>query len=1140
MNGHHVGAVRRAAYWLAVGFVFGWALLGPGAMSLHAQGATGKIEGHIRDQAGAPIASAQIVLAGTSLIAATNNQGYYFMNNVPAGTVALKAAYVGYRPVELTGLKVLGGQTITQDFALEQAPVEIAPITVQAENALVARDAVTTRQRVDGELTENLPIDRLSGALSLQPGVVASANGNSIQIRGGRDNEAATYIDGVPITGGIRPSTVTGMGVATGASGSLGGIGVPASTLSVGTNAIVEATVTTGGQGAAYGNAQSGIISIETRSGGTAYAGSVSYETDEPFGVNHSVGFNRIEGTFGGPIMKNLTFSLSGALEGQKSILSGLDAAKAPIFVQAGIDTTYAVPSALNSPTADTTQVDVYNYAVARGNCSDFAGSANPGIAGNYGLGCQGIRTPNSAATLYQLQGKLSYSYGLGSRISVSLLGSRNQGRLFNYSNLNNAQSNFGFNNRSRVLIVNLTQNLTRSTDRALALDASFSLQQDRVIASPLTSQSELDSRNPFGGFLIKPLKFLYDFDNFPVDAALLANYRANNTSARITPYDLQNTGQYSLVNQYRLNPYANFANATYYSFAQSGGPFATSTVGATLSLFRENRALARANLDWQLDHYNRVKVGAEFTHYDITQYASALNSLFGSNIYLEKPIRYDGYLEDRLDLGDVVLVGGLRYDAYDSRATRTMLLDTVATSGTFGQYIDFPRVSSYGTTGTFNGRPLQIARRDRVHSYLSPHVQVSFPVTQQTNFRLSYAHQVQAPDFSLVYGGINTDLSVTNTNNAFGTDLDFGKTITFEFGVRHSFGPDMVLDIAAYNKDKLSDATVRLVSKFDPASHQNTDLRLLTNADFGNTRGVDVRFDRRIGQLFNGVLSYTFEQAKNTGSDPFTYLNFGSRVLTGISGTKAPPAQGILPTSSSRPHNIAGAFSVVFPDDWHKGSVIGSALRGVSAFATFRFASGTAFTSCPGTDSGNNDVLSGLVCNKDNAGNVNGSRLPAFRQFDLRVTKGFALAGLDLTAYVDARNLLNLRNVLTVFTTTHDVTNRASRDQYFAADSQDFAQEAASNNARRADGALDLTFGVSGNPNPKASCGVWVTQGGQPAAPNCLSLIRAEERFGNGDHVFTLAEQARTSDALYATARGVNVLTGPPRLVRLGMEVSF
>ena len=226
--------------------------------------------------------------------------------------------------------------------------------------------------------------------------------------------------------------------------------------------------------------------------------------------------------------------------------------------------------------------------------------------------------------------------------------------------------------------------------------------------------------------------------------------------------------------------------------------------------------------------------------------------------------------------------------------------------------------------------------------------MQVAFPVTDRTNFRLSYAHQVQAPDFQLILGGINTDLGVTNTNHVYGTDLDFGRTITFEFGIRHSFSDDMVLDLSAYNKDKLSDAAGRLVSFYRPSKGQNTDVRVVTNADFGNARGIDLRFDRRIGELFNGSVAYTYEEAKNTGSDPFTYINFGSRILNALSGGNNPPPQAILTTNQTRPHNLAGSFALNFPNNWKQGSLGGSVLENVGIFATFRFASGIAYTRCP------------------------------------------------------------------------------------------------------------------------------------------------------------------------------------------------
>jgi hypothetical protein len=425
---------------------------------------------------------------------------------------------------------------------------------------------------------------------------------------------------------------------------------------------------------------------------------------------------------------------------------------------------------------------------------------------------------------------------------------------------------------------------------------------------------------------------------------------------------------------------------------------------------------------------------------------------------------------------------------------------------------------------------------KDKSHNYLSPHIQVSFPVTERTNFRLSYAHQVQAPDFQLILGGINTDLSVTNTNHVYGSDLDFGRTITFEFGIRHSFNDDMVLDISAYNKDKLADAAGRLVSFFDPQKKANVDLRVITNADFGNARGVDVRFDRRIGELFNGSLAYTFEEAKNTGSDPFTYINFGSRILNALGGGNNPPPQAAQTTNQNRPHNLAGQLALNFPNNWKSGTTAGKVLENVGMFATFRFASGLAYTRCPSNVAEDDNVFSGQVCARNIEGDYNGARLPMYKQFDLRLTKGFGVGGLDITAYTELRNLFNFKNINTVFAQTNDVVNSRERDKIRSANLDEFNKEATANGVFGADKSIDLRFGGAGN----SGCANWTNASGTSATPNCIYLIRAEQRYGDGNGVFTLAEQTRASDARYFIGRGIASFTGAPRSVRLGLEVNF
>jgi hypothetical protein len=314
--------------------------------------------------------------------------------------------------------------------------------------------------------------------------------------------------------------------------------------------------------------------------------------------------------------------------------------------------------------------------------------------------------------------------------------------------------------------------------------------------------------------------------------------------------------------------------------------------------------------------------------------------------------------------------------------------------------------------------------------------------------------------------------------------------------------------------------------------------IRFITNADFGNTRGIDVRLDRRFGNLFNGTLAYTFQDAKNTGSDPETYIDFGARVLNALSGGNQPPPQAILPTDFSRPHTLAAAASLSFPNDWNEGSAVGSILENVGLFATFRYASGTPYTRCnPGNT--DQDVLSGDNCDREFPEGLNGSRLPAFRVLNLKLTKGFAVGGVDLTAYLDARNVLNFRNIIQVFTQTDDIVNSAERENEFLSNQEDNLDE-----ARRSgvpvtdDGDIDLSFG--GLEDPRTACGSWVTQDGLPGAPNCIYMIRAEERWGDGDHLYTVAEQRRASDALYNTIRGTHNFTGEPRRMRLGVELNF
>ncbi len=244
------------------------------------------------------------------------------------------------------------------------------------------------------------------------------------------------------------------------------------------------------------------------------------------------------------------------------------------------------------------------------------------------------------------------------------------------------------------------------------------------------------------------------------------------------------------------------------------------------------------------------------------------------------------------------------------------------------------------------------------------------------------------------------------------------------------------------------------------------------------------------------------------------------------------PPPQGILPTDDSRPHALTGAFSVTIPGDFRQGTTVGTIFRNVSVFSTFRYTSGTAYTKC-GVSNEEQSILSIENCVRLFPEGLNTQRLPAFKELNARLTKSFGVGGLDMTGYLDVRNLLNFRNVIQVFAVNGDIRNDEERADNLQADLDDLASERDANNAVGSDGAMEL-------PTAHEDCAGWVSSKNSPAAANCMYLIRAEQRFGNGDHVFTVEEQGNAINALYDVARGEHQQLGIGRRARLGFEINF
>jgi hypothetical protein len=1065
-----------------------------------AQQTSGKLEGTVTDQAGVPLANAQVFVVGTSFGAITNDKGYFFINNVPVGSYTIRAQFIGYAPTETRDTRVFGGQTITVNVKLTPSAIQVGTISVEASNPIVPRDQVTSKSIVSGSMINNLPINDVREALRLEPGVVESGKSKGLSIRGGRPGEAAVFVDGVLVRNSQQGQT----------------------NIDLGTNAIEEASVTTGALGAEFGEASSGVFAFVTKSGGQRYAGSLSYGTDQVGNLWRNVGLNRVEASFGGPVGGNLTFFVAGTLTGQRSGETQLDRElNRPIYVASGVDTIVRQPSTVGDPLSDTVAIAIPRFVQYSGYCDKNA---------NFGFECQGLRLPFSANAIGTGNAALTYSYGQGSQVRLSGIGSVSQNRNLPTVDLYNPTNQTGTRSTSNGLTLNWTQNLSRSAERAMALDLYASVQLDKTVSGPLTRQSELDSRNPVGGFLISPLDFEVDFNtthdvtiagttyagvDFLSDRQLQCLQAGQAACQDLVPFLDRN--DLLSAQPYRMNPYA--------AEQSSRLPLWTQGLDNGVTLIRERRWQFRGNFDWQADRFNRIKLGGEFHSFDTRRYASSPISAFGMNAYNEKPSRMGAYVEDRLDLGDVVLVAGLRYDRFDSKAVYPL------TPG---------RISSDPSAPFDPNNPTANLVRAPAHTSWSPRLQVSFPVTEHSNFRLSYAHQVQAPDFDLLFRGKNNDISQSNRNQSFGRDLDFTKTIIFEFGIRHAFSQDMVLDVAAYNKDKVSDVAGRLFRLPDPGLNDALgDFRVFNNADFGNVRGVDFKLDRRFSNFFSGSLSYSFQVAKGTGSDPFAYFRTTARVISSLTNETAPPPQAILPTDDTRKHNIGGALALSFPGDWRQGTTIGKILSDVGVFATLRFASGLPYTRIRNSAEGVTQGESPLEFT--NLEPINASTMPWFKNVDVRVIKGLRVGPLDWTLFAEAKNLFNFRNVLNLFIETGDVVNAQHREKFLSEQVAQLETEAAANNLLTTD---PVTGGPAVDLTAPGVCAGWTsrnTPGSAAGGPvDCVLLTRAEARFGNGDGLYTESEYTRAFNAWYNLANAPDRFYGAGRRIRVGAEISF
>ncbi len=247
-------------------------------------GVTGKLSGRVTDRStGEPLPFANVLVVGTTMGAMTDLDGYFHILNVPPGTYEVEARMMGYNTLSQSSLVVITDQTTRADFQLSQRVIELEREVVVVGRKIVEPDVTESKTTISKETLAALPVDTFQEAFLTATSVVEDPALGEMHVRGGRGGEVLYLVDGMPIKNPLV--------------GGAAGIDISA-------DAVEEMSITLGGFGAEYGNAQSGVVNLVTKEGDEhRHSGKMAYKTDDLGEQLDEYSFNtdRVEFSLSGP-----------------------------------------------------------------------------------------------------------------------------------------------------------------------------------------------------------------------------------------------------------------------------------------------------------------------------------------------------------------------------------------------------------------------------------------------------------------------------------------------------------------------------------------------------------------------------------------------------------------------------------------------------------------------------------------------------------------------------------------------------------------------------------------------------------------------------------------------------------------------
>lgn len=218
---------------------------------------TGTLTGVVTDaKTGEPLIGATVILEGTSLGDATDENGKYFINRIPTKSYNIIFSFVGYTQITKFNVVIRSEGNPDLNVTLEEDAQQLGEVVVTPNPFEKLQTTPLSIQKFSQEEVASYPGGNNDIAKVVQslPGVGGSVGGfrNDVIIRGGAPNENVYYLDGIEIPNINHFAT----------QGSAGG---PVGLLNV--SFFEGVTLSASSFDAQYDNALSGVLQFDQRNG---------------------------------------------------------------------------------------------------------------------------------------------------------------------------------------------------------------------------------------------------------------------------------------------------------------------------------------------------------------------------------------------------------------------------------------------------------------------------------------------------------------------------------------------------------------------------------------------------------------------------------------------------------------------------------------------------------------------------------------------------------------------------------------------------------------------------------------------------------------------------------------------------------